>query len=153
MLTATGCSLQSPNKLDSGAASSSMLSDYRSEGISVASIKCPERVELKKNMIFTCRVYGIDKSNAPVRVQEINNQGAVKTVDDLIRTEEIEQQTLNNITPVIKQSIQKIVCPDVALSERGSVFVCHATLQNKKNISISVHLRNKKSGTKYKILP
>lgn len=148
----SGCSLQPKSKLESAAASSGMLAEYRSEGIRITTITCEKEVELKKGNIFVCRVNGIDGSSAPIRVQQVDTKGSVVPIDTLVKTEEMQQQIMEDLSHEIGTQIIDAQCPNVALAKKGNAFVCKIASKRGGKASVLVRLKNKQGDAQYKLL-
>ena len=144
--------LKGTPELDTQKISTQILQNYKRHNLPVTSVKCPKEVVLQKDLIFKCQVTGKDGTSVNMPLKQVNERGNVEPVVGLINSESVEEDLVDFVTHETGATINKIVCPDVALQKTKSTFVCRITSGKGSKISVLVKLTDNDGGFTHRLL-
>lgn len=78
VLTTAGCA----DRLDETEIEGFVLSTAKEQGVEVKEVKCPDDVEAKKGVNFTCRVTTAGGKKADIAVKQTSDDGNVRILRD-----------------------------------------------------------------------
>ena len=100
-------------------------------GARVASVTCPENVDVEKGATFTCAVRGTDGSKGSVEVTQKDDDGNVQVDAPFLHVREAEAVMAKELGRQVDEASLTIACPEIIVVRKDRRFECTATAAGK----------------------
>ncbi len=131
LLTVTvlsGCAESASFTVDRVKAEALVARAARQVDVRARSVRCPDDVEGRKGVTFTCTITGRDGTSAKVsgEVTDEKDNGTIFVNAPLVNVGQVEGDMVAFLRKQVGSSV-KVRCPEVVLGRKGKQFTCGAT--------------------------
>ncbi len=119
-------------------------------GARVASVSCPEDVEMQEGRTFRCSVTGTDGSKGDVAVRQRDDDGSLRVDAPFLHVREAESVIATEIGKRIRADDVKLACPEIVVVAAGRLFECEATSAREAR-DVSVRLTDDEGHFRYSV--